>query len=193
MNFKPALGPNDPRFRWRAAWVLAPIVIGAVAIGLIGQSAGAQGSVTVWTHAASACSPDEASFGRFDAHVSSFKHAPAATGQIVTRCNIVDLPQFGIGEIQVLDVVYRDQDGPGTAQRVRAELIRSNNAGVTSVIRTFDSNAFAGSSATQRRFVSYSHTFNFEANAYFVQVRVDRATTNITPLIATVRLTKIVG
>ena len=193
MNSNPTPVPGSRRFRRFAAWLIPPIAIGAVAVGLVGQSAGAQGPVTVWTHVASACSPDEASFGRFDSHVSSFKHAPGATGQIVTRCNIVDLPQFGIGEIPVLDVVYRDQDGSGTAQRVRAELIRSNNAGTTSVIKTFDSNAFAGSPATQRRFVSYSHAFNFDTNAYFVQIRVDRTTTSVTPLIATVRLTKIVG
>jgi hypothetical protein len=156
-------------------------------------SAAVGSSATVWTHVPSACSPDEASDGRYDSHVSAFKHAPGATGQIVTRCNVVDLPQFGIGEIPVLEVLYRDGDGTSTGQGVLVDLIEARPDGSTAIVARFNSNNFAGSPATQTRRIPLNHAFDFNRNAYYVEVRVTRTATTTAPAASTVRLTEIVG
>ena len=172
----------------------APIAaLAALASFQAGPSAAVGSSATVWTHVPSACSPDEASTGKYDSHVSTFKHAPGTTGQVVTRCNVVDLPQFGIGEIPVLEVLYRDGDGTNTGQGVLVDLIEARPDGSTAIMARFNSNDFGGSAATQRRRVAFGHAFDFNRSAYYVEVRVTRTTTTTGPAASTVRLTRIVG
>lgn len=171
---------------------------GACALAVVagvgaGPSSAVGGSATVWTHVPSTCTPDEASTGRYDVHVSSFKHATGATGQIVTRCNVVDLPEFGVGEFPVLEVVYKDSDGIATGQQVLVDLIEARPDGSTSIMARFNSNAFTGSAAAQRHFIAFTRTFNFHQNAYYVDVRVTRSSTATAPSASTVRLTKVVG
>lgn len=166
----------------------------AVVAGVAAEpSSAVGGSATVWTHVPSTCTPDEASTGRYDVHVSSFKHATGATGQIVTRCNVVDLPEFGVGEFPVLEVVYKDSDGIATGQQVLVDLIEARPDGSTSIMARFNSNAFPGSAATQRHFIAFTRSFNFHQNAYYVDVRVTRTSTATAPSASTVRLTKVVG
>lgn len=165
------------------------VVAGAAA----GPSSAVGSTATVWTHVPSTCTPDEASDGRYDVHVSSFKHRAGATGQIVTRCNVVDLPQFGSGEVPVLQVVYKDGDGTATGEQVLVDLIEARPDGSTSIMARFNSNAFSGSAATQRRFVELTRSFDFNQNGYYVDVRVTRSSTATTPSASTVRLTRVIG
>jgi hypothetical protein len=142
----------------------------------------------VWTHVPSTCTPDEASAGRYDVHVSAFKHASGATGQIVTRCNVVDLPQFGSGgDFPALEVLYKDA---GSGAQVTVDLIEARFDGLTSVMAHFNSNLFPASTATQRQFVPYSRSFNFDQSAYYVEIRVTRSSTATAPAASTVRLTQ---
>jgi hypothetical protein len=166
----------------------------AVVAGIgVGPSSAVGSTATVWTHVPSACTPDEASAGRYDVHVSSFKHAAGATGQIVTRCNVVDLPEFGSGDFPVLDVVYKDGDGTATGEQVLVDLIEARPDGSTSIMARFNSNTFSGSAATQRRFIDFTRAFNFNQNGYYVEVRVSRSSTATAPSASTVRLTRVIG
>ncbi|MGA8210341.1 MAG: hypothetical protein WB441_05695 [Nocardioidaceae bacterium] len=154
-------------------------------------SAAVGSSATVWTHVPSACSPDEASFGRYNSHVASFKHARRARGQIVTRCNVVNLPEFGRGRIPVLEVLYRDRDGRWTREGVRVDLVQARPNGSTTIVARFNSNNYPGRAYTQRRRVAFNHAFDFNRNAYYVDVRVTRSSTSAAPEASTVRLTRI--
>jgi hypothetical protein len=170
---------------------------GACALAVVagvgaGPSTAVGSNATVWTHVASACTPDEGSTGRYDGYVSSFRHAPGATGQIVTRCNVVDLPEFGSGEFPVLQVVYKDGDGRGTGEQVLVELIEAQDDGHTRTMASFNSNNFSGSAAVQRRFAWVTGPFNFDQNAYFVHIKVTRSSTTTAPFANTVRLTRVV-
>lgn len=172
-----------------AATVAAGLLAAGIAgIGLLPSSA-APSSDTEWTHVPSACSPDEASNGRYDSHVSAFKHARTATGQIVTRCNVVELPDFVTGNTQRMEVSYRDADGPGTRFQVRVELIQALANGATVVRARFNSNSYPAAIATTRRAILYRHAFDFTNSAYYVEVRVTRTRTSSFPEATTVRLT----
>ena len=133
--------------------------------------------------------PDEASTGRYDSHVSAFKHTPAATGQVVTRCNVVQLPDFTGGLDQRLEVTYRDPDGLGTRSQVQADLIQARPDGSTLILAHFDSNRFTNTATATHTF-GYHHAFDFSRNAYYVDVRVTRSTTSLAPSVSTVRLSE---
>ncbi|HEY7042993.1 MAG TPA: hypothetical protein VH419_04925 [Nocardioidaceae bacterium] len=179
-----------PRYSRQLLTVAAGLGILAAAAGAgTSPSEAAVADYTVWTSVPSACSPDEASTGRYDAHVSAFKHANGATGQLVTRCNVVNLPEFGLGDSQRLQAVYRDTDGVGTGQQVLVDLIQARPDGSTVILARLNSNSFSGSQASQTRSVGYTHNFDFEHNAYYVEVRVTRSSTSTTPAASTVRLT----
>lgn len=167
----------------------------AAVIVLLSAPSQALHNSTVWTHVLSACSPDEASVGRYFTHVSVFKHARGAAGHIVARCNVVNLPRFGsYGDGPVLEVVYRDQDGSSRVRGVRADLIEARPNGATVTVARFSSNDYRGSARMQRRWVSLpdGFHFSFERNAYYVTVRVTRSRSALRlapPQASTVRLT----
>jgi hypothetical protein len=179
--------------KWTIAAAASACAVAVVAGAASGPSSAVGSSSTVWTHVPSTCTPDEASTGRYDVHVSAFKHASGATGQIVTRCNVVDLPQFGTGDVPALEVLYKDADGAGTGAQVVVDLIEARPDGLTSIMAHFNSNAFPGSTATQRRHITYTRLFNFNQSAYYVEIRVTRSSTATAPAASTVRLTQIVG
>jgi len=179
--------------RWTIAAAASACALAAVAAvaGVASGPSSAVGSTsTVWTHVPSTCTPDEASTGRYDVHVSAFKHASGATGQIVTRCNVVDLPQFGTGDVPALEVLYKDA---GSGAQVTVDLIEARSDGLTSVMAHFNSNLFPASTATQRHHITYSRSFNFGQSAYYVEIRVTRSSTATAPAASTVRLTQVSG
>jgi hypothetical protein len=176
--------------------VLATIGVAAalpLALRLPTATTEALHTTPVWTHVGSACTPDEASRGKYSSNESDFNHRGTVLGGIAARCNIVNLTDFGAGEAQVLEVVYRDQDGPGSNYRVRAFLKYVRNSdGQDFTIATFDSNAFGASLATQTHHVFVNHHFNFAPNAYYVTLIIDRADATRLPVVSVVRLTEIV-
>ena len=182
--------PHQPR----RAIVLGRTAVGLAAVGALSSLGGLPSSAalsphTAWTTVPSACSPDEASTGRYDSHVSAFKHTPAATGQVVTRCNVVQLPDFTGGLDQRLEVTYRDPDGLGTRSQVQADLIQARPDGSTLILAHFDSNRFTNTATATHTF-GYHHAFDFSRNAYYVDVRVTRSTTSLAPSVSTVRLSE---
>lgn len=174
------------RVGWASAVALLAVA-GLTAAGIRGPSADASHQPEVWTQTASTCTPDEDSFGRFDVHVGDFKHKRAATGQIVTRCNVT-MPRMGSARPQRLELNYRDQDGRGTRQRVTVRLLRYDVNGRQFTIASFDSNQHLGGTTDLAWQVPINHHFNFRNTSYYLDVRVFRTTPTIYPLVGTMRL-----
>jgi hypothetical protein len=77
---------------------------------------------------------------------------------------------------------------------VEAKLMAvANVTGVVTTIATFTSNNFPSSPTSQMHSVTFSHTFNFYANAYYVQVRVRRTSTTSNPKLSLVRIRESIG
>lgn len=162
-----------------------------------------------WTQAVSSCTPDEDTID-YQMSGASVSFPGTITGEMTLRCNITNIIEPD-RNWDILEVVYSDPDGSGTANQVTAELYRVDLGGTTekrvltttvlgrpqtffdpSLIATFDSNSgTTATAATQTRVVSFSHAFDFATNAYYVKVKVKRtagSTTN--PAAFIVRLYK---
>jgi hypothetical protein len=153
-----------------------------------------------WTHVASACTPDDDSID-YQLGGAGVSFPGSVTGEITLRCNITNVmdPDLPWG---ILEVVYRDPDGSGTANQVKVTLHQVGLDGTAestitridpvtrrpvsisdpSLLTTFDSNtAASATSSTQVHTVGVNHTFNFAENAYYVKIKVKRnegSTTN---------------
>ena len=75
----------------------------------------------------------------------------------------------------LLTMTYRDQNGTTTNADVKAQLIRlAKSDGTLSTISTvIDSDSSSTTSATQMQ-TTFFHTFNFDANYYYVRVDLSR-------------------
>ncbi|MBM4259273.1 MAG: hypothetical protein FJ147_25655 [Deltaproteobacteria bacterium] len=152
-----------------------------------------------WTHTASACTPDESSID-YQMGGASVSFPGSITGEITLRCNITNIMDPNFPSWNTLEVVYRDPDGSGAANRVRVTLHKvglngtaenltpSNSGGQLtlpidpSLLATFDSNTAASTtSSTQVHTVGVNHNFDFATNAYYVKITLKRdagSTTN---------------
>ena len=178
--------------------------ITAPASGVYGRSAArtptataAAVTPTVWTHVASACTPDESSTGRYNTHTSGLKHRGSAIGQLVTRCNVGTIRRENDGNQSArvyMYVVYRDQDDESSGQRALVRLIRSNRDGTTKTVGTFDSNRvhhlIDPNGATVRAYTSTNvREAAFSTAVYYVDIRLYRETSTISPIVTSVELT----
>ena len=93
-------------------------------------------------------------------------------GALNLKYNVVNVDAFLVNSLQVR---FRDN---GDAARVVLQLRRYNiNTGVTSApLATFDSNTYSPSSAFQTRFVCFSHGFDFNNYAYFINASITKTT-----------------
>jgi hypothetical protein len=141
-----------------------------------------------WTTAASACVPDEGSFGAYNLEQARFEFLGGAVGQIVARCNITDPGDVGNGSAvwNRMTITYDDPDGFFSEYRVRVQLrlVRDTN-GTSQTITTFDSNLVADSNPEVHPF---AHAFDFVRNAYYLTIIVDRVNAQANPRIMRVRL-----
>jgi hypothetical protein len=165
-----------------------PLAIAALAFAL-GSSAQAQ----VWTHAASACVPDETATN-FEMNGAKFKLLLGAVGTVDARCNVTDPLDAGatLNAWGAFQITYQDPDGVGVGSRVQAFLYKVPNATANPVlIKNFDSNAYGVLVLTTVTLaLPAGIVFDFQNNAYFVQIEVTKAAEapNTEPFIAIVRL-----
>jgi hypothetical protein len=157
---------------------------------LAGRHAGAAG---IWTHVASACALDPASVARAKVQEARLQLKPGRTGTIIARCNVTNPLDDGQDPFwNFLDISYRDPDGQGTDDQVSARLYRVvNDTGEVTLVATFDSNSSAVKVAhIEGRFFLSVTDFDFEAFAYFIELRVQRAVARAgpAPMVALVRL-----
>ena len=78
---------------------------------------------------------------------------------------------------------YQDPDGTGINYQVTAQLVRvDKSSGVSTIIKTLSSNSFAGTGAAAHS-ITFTHTFDFDANAYFITLTLDRVDSNANPAV----------
>jgi hypothetical protein len=176
--------------------VLLAVMLGGVGSLLVPPqpASASHQSEGVWANAVSGCAIDEADLSEYVVG-KSLSHRAATIKTIVSRCNVENLPlsppAFG-GDPNGLELVYRDPDGPGTAYQVIAKLQQLTNSGAVVTLATVDSNTEAiASPAFQTQFKLFSHDFDFDNNAYYVEVIVFRTNAQRVPAAAIVRLTGI--
>ena len=169
--------------------LLAIILGGLVSLMTSSQPASASHlSEGVWAHAVNACAIDEANLSDYAVGLG-LNHKAGIVGRITARCNVENLPISPPGDAVGLLLTYRDQDGPGSASRVIARLMQLSNSGTVSLLATVDSNTGPASASFQSKFQTFSHDFDFNNNAYYVEVTVIRSNATQVPIAAIVRIT----
>lgn len=139
-----------------------------------------------WTTAASPCVPDEASDGIYNLEQARFEFLGANVGQIVARCNITNPLDVGNPAWDCMSITYDDPDGMQVQSRVRVQLrLARDTDGASSTITTFDSNVVVDSNPEVHCF---DHSFNFQRNAYYLTLILDRQNALLAPRIMRVRL-----
>ena len=171
--------------------VLLAVMLGGVGSLLIPshRASASHQSVGIWANTVNGCAIDEANVGQYE--VGKFlSHKAGIKTKIVARCNVENLPLTppGFNNVNGLELVYRDPDGPGTAYSVVAKLKQLTNSGAVVTLATVDSNAGPASPSFQSRFELLSHDFDFDKNAYFVEVTVIRSNDQQVPAALIVRL-----
>jgi hypothetical protein len=94
----------------------------------------------------------------------------------------------GVPPWNTLVMGYQDPDGTGINYQVTAQLVRvDRSSGVSTIVKTISSNSFAATGPTSRS-VTFTHTFDFDNNAYFVTLTLDRVDTTANPSVWYVQL-----
>jgi hypothetical protein len=173
--------------------VMLAVILGGVGSLLVPSQpvSASHQSVGIWANAVTGCAIDDADLSEY--LVGRFlSQKPGKIKAIVARCNVENLPLNppGFGNPNVLELVYLDPDGPGTAYRVIARLQQLTNSGTVITLATVDSNTGPASPAfqSQHRLFPAGHDFNFINNAYYVEVTVFRSNAQLVPAAAIVRL-----
>lgn len=135
-------------------------------------------SIVAWSTAGATCVPDRLSNDRFDAfNAATVRHNGVQVGALVFTCHVerFDSPN----QSWILRMNYRDSTGVGATASVVGELYRIPVVmGFTPVlIGDVNSDSFAPLGNTTQ-VEAFNHTFDFEANTYFVQLTLTRAATS---------------
>jgi len=150
-----------------------------------------------WTHAASACSPDEAALSKYAFTNADFSFNSTSVSDvgglglpvlIYVRCNVLNPLDAGNPTWNSMYVGYQDPDGQGFKYQVFVRLRRlSRTTGGVSTVATFNSNSLTNT-ARSERFVTFSHNFDFLNNEYYVEIGISRTDTLANPVAYMVRL-----
>jgi hypothetical protein len=145
--------------------------------------------IVAWATAGAACVPDRLTNDRFDAfNPATVRHNGAQVGSLVFTCHVerFDSPN----QSWVLRMNYRDSTGVGATASVVAQLYRIpvvNGFTPVAVGSDINSDVFAPLGNTTQ-VQAFNHTFDFEANTYFVQVALTRASTSEIVRLSTVSI-----
>lgn len=149
-----------------------------VAFLLVASAAHAQS--IIWSAVGTTCVPDGATVGHYTTgtSVASVRHLGNQTGTLTFTCRVSRVDTATTD--WVLKLSYRDSTGTGGGASVVAKLYRLRIGNYTpALIDTVTSNS---SSVTGNNTInstaSFSHTFNFDMNTYFVQVVLTRASSS---------------
>ncbi len=135
-----------------------------------------------WSSPGSACAPDDAAI-RFDRYRvgnnASVQHVPGNVDRIVLTCPIQ--PFLTMQPAWVLQLTYEDSTGANTAALVRARLFQMGIGAAKPVaVATASSNSSAVTTFNTVTSTTFTNEFDFDANLYWVQVELDRSTTDQT-------------
>jgi len=156
--------------RLRTLLVLAPLVLPF--------TAGRAHAAPVWTATGNSCVVDNSDLDQYEQDSFSLQHRKRAEGTILARCNVSNPLDSGANPgWGTLEVVYRDPDGRDNRSQVRVRLIRVNNGGNTTNVAEFDSDEFPEAADPATQSVVFSHAFDFDTGAYYVELRISREST----------------
>jgi hypothetical protein len=145
-------------------------------------------SAATWSASASVCQPSEKSTGLYQFDGAHFSFSGSNTGEIIARCHVTNPMDSGVPPWNTLVVGYTDPDGTGINYQVTAQLARvDKSSGTATILKTFSSNSFVDKGSTSHN-VSFTHTFDFDNNAYFVTLTLDRVSTSDKPAVWFVQL-----
>ena len=140
-----------------------------------------------------ACAIDETNVGEYLVGLSFLSHRSPLTGTLTACCNVENLPVTPGGDVLGLQLVYRDQDGAGTAYSVSARLLAITNSGAVATLVVVNSNTGPASTSFQTMNTQFSHDFNSINNAYYVEVTVFRNNPAQAPAAAIVRIVGLIA
>jgi hypothetical protein len=132
-----------------------------------------------WNAAAIACVPAAETIGNFESTGSiGVQHAAAKTGSLIFVCPVYRFDSTPTD--WVMRMSYRDSTGTATTASVVARLYRVPKDTFAPVaIATLSSNSFADTANNAASSAaSFDHTFDFDANAYYVRVTLTRSATS---------------
>lgn len=136
-----------------------------------------------WNSPGSACVPasDGSSVVRHTTNISSVRFATGAVGQIVLIC---PMSRFNSGTSSyVLKLTYVDSSGTGTTSSVIAQAyMMANETDNPVLLATAKSNNSAATGLNTVASPVFSHTYDFEANTYWIRVLIRRDATNETAI-----------
>lgn len=180
-------------------WTMLAVGLLVSCFLLSGENLSAQlvESLPAWTHTASACSPDEAALPKYAFSNADFSFNSTTISDvggfglpipIVVRCNVLNPLDAGNPVWNSMFVGYQDPDGTGITYQVIARLKRLSRAtGGIATIATFNSN-LSSNTARGEGLVTFSHTFDFLRNEYFVEILISRIDKRANPVAYMVRL-----
>jgi hypothetical protein len=142
---------------------------------------GAAEAQVVWSSPGTGCVPSDATtkFDRSKDGTASVQHAAGALDPIVLTCAV--LPFVPNSTDWTLQLTYQDSTGAGSTAFVRARLFQMGLQSATPVpLATAISNASTATTLHTVNSAVFPHSFDFNANTYWIRVEMDRAATNQT-------------
>jgi hypothetical protein len=142
-----------------------------------------------WSVPASRCVPDDDTiqFNRHSVGNASVEHAAGNVDLIVLACPVT--PFSTASHFWSMGFTYRDSTGTNTQGSVRARLFRmAIGTASPTLMAEANSNSSNVMSLNTVESGQFDHTFDFEANSYWVRVELNRATTGQTVIIHSIRL-----
>ncbi len=154
------------------------IALSAIAMGFTSMSGPAAWSAPVWSSAAGGCVPYAQSVNA-KRYVNSgyyIAHRGANVDAINLICPITDA--LIAGPIWRIEFTYMDSTGFGPGASAVAKIMsQSRTTGVAAQVVKFSSDSLAVAAITKGD-KPFTHTFDFDANVYFVHIILDRANPN---------------
>lgn len=135
----------------------------------------------VWSMTMNSCVPSSKSINNASYSSGNYvAHRGKNSAAIILYCPMSSVDDFEPGTSWYLDVTYQDSTGSGSGAVVEVKVVKQNvQSGVTSDVWTFNSNE-ENTTSIHRSTVTFLHDFNFENNAYFLQVKLDRSNSSQT-------------
>jgi hypothetical protein len=143
-------------------------------------AASAHAATPTWSASATSCVPDAASIenNSFTTANGRVAHRAGNVDPIKLICQVSGDPSQFPGGVWRIVLTYRDSTETSASAHVAASLFRiSRSNGSQTGVATFDSNTNEGV-LVRKSFTQFSHTFNFDASYYFVQLVLDRTLPN---------------
>jgi len=153
-------------------------------LGLINAPA----QTSEWVTVASACVPDNSAAGKFEFEFARVMFLGAHTGEIGFRCNVTNpLDNAGKPGWDRIEISYEDTDNFFSASEVVVTLRRVDKfTGLSYELASFSSNGKG--LGQQLEYQSFTHSFNFANNGYYIGFSLKRTNNTQNPKIQRIRL-----